>query len=635
MLYASEKKNITSTKFSPIQTIKFLQIHIEDDSTAHTFPQTDIGDNKFILQKGMFHYHLAESLKEWIKSNLYSTEEQTEKAFTQNLDQIYSRQLKEKTTMSSMKNNIGPQQTTFHKKNKTQLDGNDHQTSTPPHRVFTKKLESSFSINHTNFANEKLPMETGVPSQDLTIITKGIPRQKSNRVYSSKFLSNGNNGRLPEIEENCMEKSYTPGISNQNSNRNYEFLPIDMDTNLNVSYCSYKESVSEMNIIQFDEGEDDFNVQDDIGDNESSPYKVKSSIGKIFFGKNTRKRVVPKSVFSQESSNYKTRQSSDHKSHRSSVTINTRFSHKFGCLFVSNNKGDLKQFDIETGEIIKHYKEAHSYPILCAVSTSDNNFIFTSDSQSIQKQWNPISQDLYRDHGKIDDDVIWCIYVTYNLKYLFTTDRFGKQRQFTFNMTAKIPLQKDYGKIHKGAIFSMTGTSDSKNLFTSDQNGTQKQYDILSGSIIQDYGEIHQGQIKCLAISNDDSYLFTSDTEGNLKQWAIADRILLKNFGKIHEGQILSMICCRQSKKLFTSDSSGNLKKWKIEGDSFEGSLEKDFGQAHQDEITSIDLAKNSPILFSCDRYGYLKEWDSDSGVLLRDHGKVLDGFIYKILATI
>ena len=310
-----------------------------------------------------------------------------------------------------------------------------------------------------------------------------------------------------------------------------------------------------------------------------------------------------------------------------------------GCQFIPNNKGDMKQYNIETGQLIKQYLNAHHHPILCIIATSDNNYIFTSDYQGVLKQWNYHSKLLHRDYGRISKEVIWSIHATHNCKYFFIGDRVGNQKQFILEVHGNMQQNsnnqaKDYGEIHKGVIFSITGTSDSKYLFTSDNNGTQQQYDIEKKQLVQSYLKIHDGQIKSIRITHDDKYLFTSNTEGSLKQWSIKKRVQFKDFGKIHDGEILSIAITLDDNFIFTSDSRGYLKKWFVAEANKDISLDKDFGQVHNDLISSIEISKNGQFQFTCDKFGFLKQWNVLNSELFKDHGKVADGFVYKIAIT-
>ena len=88
-------------------------------------------------------------------------------------------------------------------------------------------------------------------------------------------------------------------------------------------------------------------------------------------------------------------------------------------------------------------------------TTPDSQFLFISGNRGEMKQFSIRSQECTRDFGRIhqNDSDICCMVVGPNSKYLWTSDDGGVLKEWDIK---KGELLRDFGKLHNGRIHGMT-----------------------------------------------------------------------------------------------------------------------------------------------------------------------------------
>lgn len=604
----NHKSNFHSQSHTPHSQIKkpyTLEIFLTSEEKPISYQQQKVSKYKFVLQKAKFYYDSVDIQQRWCRLHSYSTEEITEKAYKKNIEDFYSVDLSNNASaISSYK-----------------IIVNEPQEIQSQSEVLDKKQVTPTIIN--------LELEPKPNSPNRTIVNIGPTLGKQCKMMpcdpdTEEDLENYDTDDFEKSQENLHKE---PSLSQYHTFHNdelnieeclshdensCEFKPIEMDSIEDISEQSIHHTINTSNpLLEFS----NYSISQDSDCLGNSPTKRK-----------THKKKISQLKLENSSDGFLSKLS-PRQLGRQSLQIQEN-------LYISNNRGELLQFNIKTGEIIKDYGKVHNCPILSISSTKGYEFIFTSGYDGALKQWHISKKILCKDFGEISEEGIWCIHCSPNRKYLFVTNSSGFLKQYSQDMMMKDNLIKDYGIPHIGVIYSIVCTLDSRNLFTSDANGSQKQWDIERKSLVKDFGQVHKTQIRSIAITLD--YLFTSDIDGVIMQWNtnFDGARFIRNLGVVHNGEIHQIVASIDGKFQFSSDTSGVIKKWEIEEKKGTVKIVKDFGIVHKNAISSLCMCKKGVFQFSCDKYGGLKQWLVESGDLVRDFGKVCGGIVFALATT-
>ncbi len=72
-------------------------------------------------------------------------------------------------------------------------------------------------------------------------------------------------------------------------------------------------------------------------------------------------------------------------------------------MYISGNRGCMKQYDIRTQECMKDFGRVHmnDSDICCLVVGPNSKFLWTSDDSGMLKEWDIKKGELLRDFGKV------------------------------------------------------------------------------------------------------------------------------------------------------------------------------------------------------------------------------------------
>jgi WD40 repeat protein len=171
----------------------------------------------------------------------------------------------------------------------------------------------------------------------------------------------------------------------------------------------------------------------------------------------------------------------------------------------------------------------------CGVSsmtiTPDNKYLFVGGYEGNLKQFSLESQQVVHDYGLIHEDLIFCLETTRDSKWLYT----GSYDRFVIRISIENRQVDEYlGPISRYGISAMKITADEKKLLVEDNLGHLKLLSLRNGELIKDYGCLFAvGGITGIVITADQKFLFTSSSDNVLKQWNYEDITLVRDYGKI------------------------------------------------------------------------------------------------------
>ena len=82
--------------------------------------------------------------------------------------------------------------------------------------------------------------------------------------------------------------------------------------------------------------------------------------------------------------------------------------------------GDVKQFRVSDGSMIKHYRGVCDGGVRSMITTPDSKYLFAGGEHGTIEQICPESQEVVHNYGKIHDYSISCLQTSRDSKYLIT-----------------------------------------------------------------------------------------------------------------------------------------------------------------------------------------------------------------------
>ena len=167
-------------------------------------------------------------------------------------------------------------------------------------------------------------------------------------------------------------------------------------------------------------------------------------------------------------------------------------------LFTSDDTGVLKKWNLEKHVLVKDYNQIDSgiYSIAC---TLDNKYLFTSDLYGIVKQWSITRETLYHNYGKVHECDVFSICVSNDSKYLYTSGgKNGEVKCFDINTYEELNHYKGF---YDCVCNGIGVTYDDKFLFTSDNFGYVHQLDLGKGTVMEEWGKVHDCEIVAIALT--------------------------------------------------------------------------------------------------------------------------------------
>lgn len=256
-------------------------------------------------------------------------------------------------------------------------------------------------------------------------------------------------------------------------------------------------------------------------------------------------------------------------------------------LFSQDITSQIKEWDVKPirsigekindsiGELtlIKDYGITMKGRLHSAVFTNSGKYQITSDDKGNLRQQNIEKQEFVREFSTDHSGFIYTICSNNNSKILFSGDDEGKVKQWNVLDNKDFELVKDWNKVHKNSIYAMCLTRDSKYLFTSDETdpsdfdqdkrsnlGNLKRYNVSNNENFLSYDRNTKekvGVIKCMSQSPDGNSLFVTDLEGNIEQWSTSENKLIQDFGRMHKFGINSLVFYED--KICSCDNKGGL----------------------------------------------------------------------------
>lgn len=152
-------------------------------------------------------------------------------------------------------------------------------------------------------------------------------------------------------------------------------------------------------------------------------------------------------------------------------------------------------------EIIDDYLSAKW--ILSIALSLDGKYLFSCGEAGDLKQWVIKTGGLVKDFGFLDRDfpdfICLGILISKNGKYLWM---FGSQGILKKICIKRQCVIKCYKKVTKYDIYSITETSDRQFMFICDDHGIMKQYHSKNGKLFKNYKKVHKGPIFAVKSTN-------------------------------------------------------------------------------------------------------------------------------------
>ena len=162
------------------------------------------------------------------------------------------------------------------------------------------------------------------------------------------------------------------------------------------------------------------------------------------------------------------------------------------------------------------------------------------------------------------------------------------------------------------------------NIITGDSFGRIKETSLTTGKEVCTYQKIHIGTVQCSVVTPDYQKQFTGGSDGKILEWDLSQKKLHQDWGKCDSG-IVCMLMDKNAKVLITGGLY--LKVWNIENQE----LIKDYGKVHEGWIRSMAITSNGEKLFTADDEGVMKQWDFVNHKLNCDYGQSHIGKIYRL----
>ena len=168
--------------------------------------------------------------------------------------------------------------------------------------------------------------------------------------------------------------------------------------------------------------------------------------------------------------------------------------------------GDVKQFRVSDGRMIKHYHQLLEDGISSLITTHDSKYLFAGGKRGQLKQICLESQELVHDYGKIYNSDIYQLQTTRDSKYVIS----GGGKRVTRISIKNRDVEEEFGRVCYSKIWAMKISADQEKLFLGDMNGYLKLVSLTDGTTIKDFEKIHDCFITAIVITADEKFLFTS-----------------------------------------------------------------------------------------------------------------------------
>lgn len=301
---------------------------------------------------------------------------------------------------------------------------------------------------------------------------------------------------------------------------------------------------------------------------------------------------------------------------------------KANSFYTTDKNGYLKQWDCITQDLYKNWGQIHTGYIYSMAITKNREFQFTTDGTGCIKQWNLYDEVLQHDWGLCHSGPIYSMIITSNMKYIITVGKDQYMKKFSIKDRE---CTKNFGKCHEDWIQCMSMSMYEEYLFTGSADRHLKQWSMKTESLYHDYGAIDMYAITSIAVIPGDTFIFTGSDDAHLKQWNVSQKKIKKNYKRVHEDCIKAMVATPDGKFLFTGSDDKTLKMWDIE----EENLFKDFGVVHQDWIRTMHITSDGEYLFTTSEDKRLKQWAvKRKQGLIKDYGEAHLGCLITCIAA-
>lgn len=187
-----------------------------------------------------------------------------------------------------------------------------------------------------------------------------------------------------------------------------------------------------------------------------------------------------------------------------------RLCNNSSVLITSGGDMTLKKQDLNTGKF-QHNSENkfHDDKITRIAISHDEVYIFTGSQDCHLKQWKLDTFELVKDWGRVHDNYVSFQVIVPDGQYLFTGsfDKHIKQWDII-----QQKLVKDYGPVHVDYICAQLVDKDGKYQWSSGWDGFVKKWDICKQKLVKsfDLNEIGGGRydIWCMGMTNDQTNLY-------------------------------------------------------------------------------------------------------------------------------
>ena len=322
-------------------------------------------------------------------------------------------------------------------------------------------------------------------------------------------------------------------------------------------------------------------------------------------------------------------------------------------LFIANNDGELIQYSLKNGSLVKNYHQAHDNAICMMVATHNNynnsesvgndNYLMTADLSGNIIQWSMTLKKEVKFFDRIHDGEIDHMVVTQDNVSLFSSDKKGNLKQFCLQ---DFDLVKNYRKpfgLESGFTY-MEASPNSKYLVISDGSRTRLSQILISKKIIEfDYydslKEIYTSSTQlnldlyldffAMIGDGNNCHLITASITGFVTKISLSAKRILRYYANILEGGIYNLVGSNLTKDLFLSNDSGCIIQWSIDQEK----TVKKYNNAHSCMIEFMEISTDKKHLITKDIDSCVKYWDIEAQQICKNIGYITEEPIVKFVS--
>ena len=244
----------------------------------------------------------------------------------------------------------------------------------------------------------------------------------------------------------------------------------------------------------------------------------------------------------------------------------------------------------------------------CLETLKSDWSLYTGDTHGNLKKWDIHEKELMDEYKCFHGDFIQNITITHDKKSLYTGG--GNPDLKCLNLEkSRHDIKKSQEFVHTNYVRCAAITSDNKYIFTAGDDKVIKRWDLTSLRHIDEFSNAHNSEIKCLKISRDNKYIYSGGDDSYIKEWVILQtfKVFPRNFGKVHNGEpIRNLALSYDGFTLFSIGGDNFLKQISL----LNGNVVKDYGKVLDGWIKPLEITFDDQYILTGGSNGNIYQYD-------------------------